>query len=212
MGRTISSVPIVGRMFGLGAHRSVRYALILVIVVSFVEVNLYFAWTSHVLSAFQPIRADIERFADYQSTLFGLTQLLGMPLPKGGTETRIVIDYTVVLFVAVAALSAFFLSVRRSFASGMVRMLQVGSLVVMPLGIEIYIFDRREFWIHASIAQVKTGFIPWFSNADVLFASIGVFFSATVLGWTLAYRRDGVLPTRVISRLVRRLRRDSQRW
>lgn len=61
----------------------------------------------------------------------------------------------------------------------LLRALQITSLALLPLGVEIYFFDRPEFNVHASDIQVQAG-LAWFTNADVLLLS------STVLGATLA--------------------------
>lgn len=90
--------------------------------------------------------------------------------------------YFLVLFVAVLAASFYrFGSVRR--------VLQIGALSIIPLPALIYLFDRVEFnTFFASVAD-RSG-LPWFSNAILLYLSVGVFVGATVypMATRLAYR------------------------
>jgi hypothetical protein len=44
------------------------------------------------------------------------------------------------------------------------------SLSVLPLGLEIFVFDHAEFNLHVITSQVGTALV-WFTNADLLYAS-----------------------------------------
>jgi hypothetical protein len=154
-------------------RKAARLALVLALAVSVVIVNLYFVWTSHVLSGYQYVRSYISGFAAAQMNLINAWPWFTGAGTKG-TMVREFIDYEVVAFSLVIAASSFLLFVHRGLKKATLRMLEIGSLSVLPLGVEIYIFDYGEFWIHASIAQVKAGFIPWFTNADLLFLSAGI--------------------------------------
>jgi len=149
----------------------IRCALILLLAISVVIINLYFVWTSHVLSGYPSLRASISHFAATQMTLLGVKSWFG---GTGGLAVREFIDYEVVALTLAIAASSFLLFFHRGLKKATLRMLEVGSLSVLPLGIEIYIFDHGEFYIHASVAQVKGGFLPWFTNADLLYLSAGI--------------------------------------
>jgi hypothetical protein len=161
-------------------RKVVRLALILLLTASVVIVNLYFAWTSHVLSGYPSVRASISSFAVAQMNLIGAWSWF-IGAGTKGTAIREFIDYEVVAFTLAIAASSFLLFLNHSLKKATLRMLEIGSLSVLPLGLEIYVFDYREFWIHASIAQVKAGFLPWFSNADLLFLTVGTLSIAAVI-------------------------------
>ncbi len=46
----------------------------------------------------------------------------------------------------------------------MIKTICFSSLVLMPLGIEVYLLDKGEFWIHVTNLQVSLDIRPWFSN------------------------------------------------
>jgi len=157
-----------------------RYALILLLTLSVVIINLYFAWTSHVLSGYQYVRTDISNFAAYQMNLIGAWSWFA-GVGTRGTMIREFIDYEVVGLTLVLAASSFLLFLHRGLRKAALRMLEIGSFSVLPLGVEIYIFDYGEFWIHASIAQAKSGFLAWFTNADLTFLAIGTLFVTALI-------------------------------
>jgi hypothetical protein len=59
---------------------------------------------------------------------------------------------------------------------------------ILPLGIEIYFFDRFQFNIHASDIQVKMG-LAWFTNADVLYVSTIVLISTILIEMIHRFKR-----------------------
>jgi hypothetical protein len=74
--------------------------------------------------------------------------------------------YFLVLYLAVLASSFYrFGSVRRT--------LQVGTLAIIPLPTLIYLFDRIEFNTFFASVLARSG-LPWFSNAVLLYLSVGV--------------------------------------
>jgi len=103
-----------------------------------------------------------------------------------GLAVREFIDFEVVALALIVAASSFLLYLRRGAGRAFLKMLEIGSLSIMPLGIEIYFLDQSEFNIHASIIQVQTGFLPWFSNADVLYLAIATFLIAAAADWKLS--------------------------
>ena len=79
--------------------------------------------------------------------------------------------YFLVLFIAVLAASHYrFGSVRR--------VLQIGALSIIPLPTLIFLFDRIEFNTFFAAVVDRAG-LPWFSNALLLYISLGVFAVAT---------------------------------
>ena len=70
------------------------------------------------------------------------------------------IDCEVILFILVVFIISFFLSRRRGTEVSIVRALEITSAAVLPLGFEIYYFDRSQFNIHATDIQVKLG-LAW---------------------------------------------------
>lgn len=50
---------------------------------------------------------------------------------------------------------------------------QIMALSVLPLGLEIFVFDHAEFNLHVTTSQVGTALV-WFTNADLLYTSAAV--------------------------------------
>ena len=164
--------------------------LYVALIVSIFLLNLYFAWTSHTIDGYPGIKTEVVKFARYQMQLFGVSSYFiaygtSFCLQQGTSCSLIVathsfIDVECISLICVVFVSTFLLFYRKGFAKrSIIRALQIGSLSVTPLGIEIYIFDRSEFFIHASFITERD--LSWFSNADLLLLSIFVFVAATVL-------------------------------
>jgi hypothetical protein len=80
--------------------------------------------------------------------------------------------YFLVLFLAVLAASFYrFGSVRT--------VLQIGALAIIPLPTLVYLFDQIEFNTFFASVVDRIG-LGWFSNAVLLYLSVGIFVSATV--------------------------------
>ncbi len=58
--------------------------------------------------------------------------------------------------------------------------IQIISLCILPLGAEVYIWDRSEFWIHVSLITSYNSLFTRFSNADLLYLSSGLFIFSTL--------------------------------
>ena len=92
---------------------------------------------------------------------------------------RYFIDAEVILItLAVFVVSLFLFQKKSGFGVALLRAFEITSLSILPLGIEIFFFDRFEYNVHASDLQVLGG-VAWFTNADVL----GV--SSVILGITI---------------------------
>ena len=169
------------RMPGQKAVRSMlRFCLVSLLAFSVLLMNIYFAWTSHVWWGDPALRSVISGFARNQMNFIGLSSwYIGMK----SMAVREFIDLEVVALALSIATLTFLLFLRRGPVKATLKMLELGSLSVMPLGIEIYILDRAEFNIHASIAQVETGFLAWFTNADLLYLALATFFIAAFIDY-----------------------------
>jgi hypothetical protein len=89
-----------------------------------------------------------------------------------GTETEVIL-FTFAVFVI-----SLFLFQKSGIGVSVLRAFEITSLTILPLGLEIFFFDRHAFDIHASDIQVQAG-MAWFTNADVLLLS------STILGVTV---------------------------
>jgi len=76
-----------------------------------------------------------------------------------------------------------------------IRSLEVIVLAVLPLPVEVFLFDRREFFIHVVDAQIRTPF-QWFTNFDLLASML-----AALLGLIAMERL--ILTSRLGERLAR---------
>ena len=211
---------------------SVRiFALAGVLSFLIIQLNIYFAWTSHVGAAAArgffsggsstPLRSffvgEVSDFVRVQFGIPGLSSFFtnlalrsapnrgggpsvspsvvagGTPPPVGGgggfhgggffggggpqffgpansLASKYLIDTEVVLFTLAVFAISLLLFQKRGIRVALLRAFEITSLTILPLGLEIFFFDRLEFNIHASDIQVLTG-MAWFTNADVLYLS-----------------------------------------
>jgi len=107
-------------------------------------------------------------------------------------EMKFFIDFEVIVItLAIFAISGllFFFGSRKGIAVSILRAVEITFLAIIPLGIEIYLFDRGQFNIHASDIQSKIG-LAWFTNADVLYVSLGVLIIAFSIEITRVLERN----------------------
>jgi len=153
--------------------------------------NLFYAWTSQALARFPPLNDRIPTFANQLMSLSGTASYfdqtasafcysVGDGCLVQQLAVREFIDCEILVLLGVIGATTFLLYAGKGLGRATAKMLQVASLSVMPLGLEVLAFDRREFWVHVSAAQVTTGFLTWFSNADLLGLSVAVFIISTV--------------------------------
>jgi hypothetical protein len=100
-----------------------------------------------------------------------------------GCTSRLCSEAAIAYFdlVTLLMLGIFFWGVMR--VSSRLRALQVASLTVTLLPIEVFFFDNREFGVTATSVQTILNFMPWFTNADLLIVTSAVFVAATVMIW-----------------------------
>jgi hypothetical protein len=216
---------------------SVRvFALASVLTFLIIQLNFYFAWTSHVGAAATaaagrgfsfsggsstPLRSflvsEVTDFVKIQLWVPGLssffTNLASRSAPNGGGHfgpvvsaagdgpffggrggfhaglfggagfpllgsptslaMKYLIDAEVVLFAFAVFVISLFLFQKSGIRVALLRAFEITSLTILPLGLEIFFFDRFEFNIHASDIQVLAG-MAWFTNADVLILSCAI--------------------------------------
>jgi hypothetical protein len=212
---------------------SVRiFALAGVLSFLIIQLNIYFAWTSHVGAAAArgffsggsstPLRSFfVSEVNDFVKVQLGIPALssfftnlalksannggghfgggaffggggggfhgggffVGNGFPFFGSPNSLamkyLIDTEVVLFTFAIFVISLFLFQKSGMGVALLRAFEITSLAILPLGLEIFFFDRFEFNIHASDIQVLAG-VAWFTNADVLFLS------SVILGMTLS--------------------------
>ncbi len=206
-----------------------NFALAGVLSLLIIQLNIYFAWTSHVGVAVTkglfysgtnstPLRSflvnEVNEIVEIQLRIPGLSSFFTNLASKsayhggggghfggggfngggssffgggsgflffGGADSmamKYFIDTEVILFTLAIFLISLFLFQRSGIGVSLLRALEITSLATLPLGLEIFFFDRFEFNMHASDIQVRVG-LAWFTNADVLILS------SAILGITL---------------------------
>lgn len=95
-------------------------------------------------------------------------------------------------FLVLFMLVLLFVAVRRSFST--TRAVQVDSLMVLILTVEIFLTDYVDFNLHVTNFQAHFNFVPWFSNADLLMVA------SSVLALSFVYPRLGLRLRRALSR------------
>jgi hypothetical protein len=189
-----------------------------------IQLNIYFAWTSHVGAAAgrgffsggssTPLRSflvsEVNDFVKIQLGIPALSSFFtnlassrsvpstaflgggggfhgggffgGGGFPFFGSPNSLamkyLIDTEVILFTFAVFVISLSLFQKRGIGVALLRAFEITSLTILPLGLEIFFFDRFELNIHASDIQVLAG-TAWFTNADVLFLS------SAILGGTL---------------------------
>ena len=153
----------------LRASTVVRLIGKVVVGISLFILNWYYLWTATFTGERLPYTLEV---ASQNFVYFQYNLLLG---------AGVVIDRYV--FADTEALSMFFISSTVFFAlctgrglrRAVIKTVCFSSLVLMPLGIEVYLLDRGEFWIHVTNLQINLNIVPWFSNEDLLFVATGSF-------------------------------------
>jgi len=158
----------------------------LAIVLAFLvaQLNIYFAWTSHVgmtrsfyrtssvrllvlieVNVVTKIQLSIPGVSSYFMNLAHGSRSFG---PPSMLAMKLFIDTEVIVFTIAVFLISILLFRRMGSWISLLRAFEITSAAVLPLGFEIYFFDRGQFNIHASDIQMKLG-LAWFTNADVLY-------------------------------------------
>jgi len=153
------------------------------------QLNLYFAWTSrvgitrsfHHTSAIRSfLTLEVNSITKLQLSFPGLAKYFsnlasGMraPGPQYMLEMKLFIDTEVIAFTLATFVISLVLFHKKGLSKAVLRAVEITFASILPLGIEIYLYDRSQFNIHASDIQVKWG-LAWFTNADVLYLSSGV--------------------------------------
>jgi hypothetical protein len=127
--------------------------------VPMVLLNVLFAGTSHVIESMpDPLNAE------YDILIWRSRSLLGLTTP-GLYEVA-----SFVLLLAFAVLA--YLSFRKDGKGrAILDVIRWGSFGSIPLGVEIFVFDRGEFYVPVSDFQLRHNLLVWFTNADLLFIS-----------------------------------------
>lgn len=106
-------------------------------------------------------------------------------LAFGGNVQEFYDIASLVLSVALVVLS-YWAFRDRGWPKATVLVLQIASLSFIPLGLEVLLFDYKEWFLHVTWVQAEYNIVPWFTNADFFFVVVAVF------GMTLYLRRDSI--------------------
>ena len=178
----LSLVAALGFVAALAILAYPRLALIL----SFVSLNLYFAWSSSLVAFISHSAGSWLTNAIYSQDLYILAK---MNLNVFTGDTYVVADVEALALLAAATSSLFLLSLDKGARRALLLSVRAAALSLMVLGAEIAIFDNREFFLHVTQAQVVLDVAPWFSNADLLLSAVMIFALST---WML--RPGGLRP------------------
>lgn len=141
------------------------------VVISFVSLNVFFAWTSHLFdAAYQPLGTELTNVITMGDVL--VWRVLG--LASLSLDTQVVADLEGI--AALVLMTALIASLNRHEGTGkaLLLALQVAAGCMVILGIEIAAFDYSEFYLHVTGLQLTLNLAPWFTNADLLFSSVAV--------------------------------------
>jgi hypothetical protein len=145
------------------------------VLAALVPLNVIFLWTSGAyawMPALNPVFLQISELF-LPGRIHTLTEFDAVPLA---------------LWAAVVAGSWLWFSGRGTVV-GALRTLQVSFLSLIPLPVEIYLVDvlskggtfaAAQFNIAVTAAQVTSGVLPWFTNADLLYTSVAIVMISTV--------------------------------
>jgi hypothetical protein len=152
-----------------------------------VQLNIYFAWTSHF--AARPFHYNLFHKLLDNEVNFVTRMQLAIPgvssyftnlakssrynTPQNMLEIKLFIDSEVILFTLAVFLISMFLFRSKGIWVSLLRAFEITSAAILPLGFEIYFYDRGQFNIHASDIQVKLG-LAWFTNADALYLTSSI--------------------------------------
>ena len=134
--------------------------------------NFFFLWTSQLLVLFQTPTG--HGIAGNVNRLIGWAVAYGIYYPS---QSRLIpprlSGLIMVDLIAVSCLAILFIVSAKLFS--LFRAIQISSVVVMTLPIEIYFGDPGQFNIWVTTSQITYNILPWFTNADLLYAMLFVF-------------------------------------
>ena len=144
--------------------------------------NVYFAWSSHLLRAISPSLYEfVSRPIRVQD--FDVWRYWG--LARFTTYTLVVSDFEALVLLVVVMIGAAWLSRDSGRWFALLRSVQVAALCLVVFGVELALFDYHEFYVHVTDAQLTFHFVPWFTNADMLVSALVLLVMSTLLGGRL---------------------------
>lgn len=98
-----------------------------------------------------------------------------------GIYGNLPVDLISVMLVVVICSAVFFVYRGERLVTRILKVIQLGSLSVIPIPVYILLFDTSEFNLHVTSFQVHYGLLRWFTNADLFVIASLVFLGSTVL-------------------------------
>jgi hypothetical protein len=177
----LSLLGALGFIVALGVYVAPRSALL----ASFALLNVYFAWTSHLLSdASHPFDAWLGKVIASQCQFLWVNGGLVDLFPSYFfyfPSYYVVFDLESLALFGVLVASILLLNRDMGAKRAALLSLQVAALCFAILETEIAVFDRRELFFHVTSTQQMLRFESWFTNADLLVCALAVFAVTTFL-------------------------------
>ncbi len=150
----------------------------IVFVTSFLLLNVYLAWDSGLLRAIAPsLFSVVNGVIQWQD----IALWKSLNLDKVSGYAYIVADLENLGLLAILIASSAWLGRGRGFRGALLRSAQVTSSCIVAFGVELGLLDCSEFFMHVTDFQESFNILPWFSNAYMLFTSMTVLVTSTLL-------------------------------
>ncbi len=164
----------LGFVIRSASSRSIKIAILLNVGL----LNFSFVVTAHVMDALYntfPVIFKAVVVSGFDFLLSGLSAtcpFCGFSISL--ITSQIIWDFYCLATVLIIGILCFALY-RKSLPNlpSLIRSIQVMSLSVLPLGLEIFFFDNAEFNLHVTTSQIGT-MLVWFTNADLLYSSSAI--------------------------------------
>lgn len=145
-----------------------RLSIKLNLIPNLVILNLSYLATSHALPGRLFQNTFVSYFVAGGSNVMPFTGLVY------GINSRTFWDLSTLLSLGIIGSSVFWLYAKNPKIATL-RSIQVISLILIPLGLEIYVFDNSEFNMYIASTISNNATLNWFTNADLLWTSLIVF-------------------------------------
>ena len=132
--------------------------------------NFYSLWSSRaIMELLSPFLAQPYLYS-LQSYGFGFGIFGNLP-----------VDLISVFLVLAICLAVYFSHRPAPPAARILKVVQLGSLSVIPIPVYVLLFDTSEFNLHVTSLQEHYGLLQWFTNSDLLVLASGAFIASTLL-------------------------------
>jgi len=144
-----------------------------------IPLQIFFATTAH----FFAVAESFEGRSHYLNSFFG--SWLNVMSSVAGTYPGEILDYTCLGLVFTILGVTIAIHLRDGVVRLTLKSVQIAALTLLPLGGEILIFDRPEFYMHITNYQSTHNFYNSFSNADLLYLSLATLAFTSAILWLL---------------------------